>query len=238
MDILRQQAQQQAMQQSRDLLNLELCYSVIWQAYSSENRDMMLRSISYYQNLFPLNTVEIRGKITDEFVSHGLPQPIFSPFLTPTDNEVKLNVLGCLKAIDNQISRLNYYKTHYTYATQTLFEPKQPFTQEQVLLREECGELKVADLLSVSKYAVKVAQAINPENENYDKANAAITAFQGIDAVLNNKPDDKPVNKMLHLANDFLTTAVKASAEKKETKGGILVVSLLVDLAIDFFCKK
>lgn len=229
---------QQAMQQSQELLNLEISKTSLWIAYNAENRDMILRSISYYQNIFPLNIVEIRGKITDEFVSNGLPRPIFSPFLTPTDNEVKLNALGCLKAIDNQISRLNYYQTHYTYATQTLFEPKQPFTQEQVLLREEKGELKVADLLSVSKYAVKVAQAIDPENENYDKANAAITAFQGIEAVLNNKPDDKLVNKMLHLVNDFLTTVVKTSADKKETKGGILVVSLLVDLAIDFFCKR
>lgn len=235
MDILRQQ---EAMKQSQDLLNLEICKSSLWIAYSAENRDMMFRSISYYQNLFPLNLIEIRGKITDEFVSHDLPQPTFSPFLTPTDYEVKLNVVGCLKAIDCQISRLNYYQTHYTYATQMLFEPKHPFTQGQVLLQEEKGELKVADLLSVSKYAVKVAQAIDPENEDYDKANAAITVFQGIDAALNNKPNDKPLKKMLHLANDFLTTVVKVSTENKDAKSGIMGISLLVDLAIDFFCKK
>src|SRR5574344_350420 len=229
---------QQAMQQSQELVNLEISKTSLWIAYNAENRDMILRSISYYQNIFPLNIVEIRGKITDEFVSNGLPRPIFSPFLTPTDNEVKLNALGCLKAIDNQISRLNYYQTHYTYATQTLFEPKHPFTQGQVLLQEEKGELKVADLLSVSKYAVKVAQAIDPENEDYDKANAAITVFQGIDAALNNKPNDKPLKKMLHLANDFLTTVVKVSTENKDAKSGMMGISLLVDSAIDFFCKK
>ena len=233
--ILRQQQEQQ---QYQELLKLEMCYSALWKAYSSENRDMMLRSISYYQNLFPLNIVEIRGQIINEFVSRGFSQPIFSPFLTPTDYEVKLNILGCIKAIDNHVNQLNYYKIHYTYATQTLFETRQLFTSQQILLQEDKGVLKVSDLLSVLKYAIKVAQAIDPENENFDKANAAITAFQGIDAVLNNKPEDKPVNKMLHLANDFLTSAVKESAEKKETKGEILVVSLLVDLAIDFFCKK
>jgi hypothetical protein len=99
-------------------------------------------------------------------------------------------------------------------------------------------QLKVADLLAVSKYAISVAEAIDPDNEAFSKANAAITTFQGIDTILNNKPEDKPVNKMLHLATSFLSSVVKSSLKDSDAKRGITITAIMVDLAIDFFCKK
>lgn len=226
-------------QQSQKLLNLEISKSLLNSSLISKQRDQMIRSILYCKNSEnPQVNLQIDADVRSVFAANGIDFIESKNIYLLSDKELEYNVQGCLQTIENEYNQLNYYQTHYTYATQTLFEAKQSFTQEQVLLRENEGELKVADLLSVSKYAVKVAQAIDPENENYDKANAAITVFQGIDAVLKNKPDDKPINKMLHLANDFLTTVVKASAEKKETKGGILAVSLMVVLTIDFLCKK
>lgn len=231
---------QQAQQQSRELLELEISLSLLNAALNSKRRDLMIRSVLYSKRC-------MNGKFTQQ-IDHNV-QLVFQfnginsinntiNFSCISDKELEYNVQGCLRTINDAYSCLFYYRTHYTYAMQTLSAPQQVFLPQQVLLKEEKGVLRVADLLSVSKYAVKVAQAIDPENESYDKASAAITVFQGIDSVLNNKPEDKPVNKMLHLANDYLTTVVKACAEKKETKGGIIVVSLLVDLAIDFFCKK
>ena len=79
---------------------------------------------------------------------------------------------------------------------------------------------------------------MEPSNEEYAKANAAITVFQGIDAILNNKPEDKPVNKMLHLATSFISSVVKSSIKDNETKRGVTITAIMVDLAIDFFCKK
>ena len=99
-------------------------------------------------------------------------------------------------------------------------------------------QLKVADLLKVSKYAVSIAEAIDPSNEEYAKANAAITVFQGIDAVLNNKPEDKPINKMLHLATSFISSVVKLSIKDDEAKRGVTTTAIMVDLVIDFFCGK
>ena len=99
-------------------------------------------------------------------------------------------------------------------------------------------QLKVADLIAVSKYAMSVAEAIEPSNEEYAKANAAITVFQGIDALLNNKPEDKPVNKMLHLATSFISSVVKSSIKDDEAKRGVTITAIMVDLAIDFFWKK
>ena len=99
-------------------------------------------------------------------------------------------------------------------------------------------QLKVADLLAVSKYAVSIAETIDPSNEEYAKAGAAITAFQGIDNVLNNESEDKPVNKMLHLATVFLSSVVKSSLIDNDAKRGATVTSIMLDLAIDFFCNK
>ena len=96
----------------------------------------------------------------------------------------------------------------------------------------------VADLLAVSKYAVSIAEAMEPSNEEDAKANAAITVFLGFDAILNNKPEDKPVNKMLHLATSFISSVVKSSIKDDETKRGVTITAIMIDLAIDFFSKK
>ena len=76
---------------------------------------------------------------------------------------------------------------------------------------------------------------MNPDDENIELASAAITVFQGIETVLNNKPQDIPINKKLHIANVFLSSIVKVNIEDKDTKRGITITSTLIDLVIDFF---
>ena len=76
---------------------------------------------------------------------------------------------------------------------------------------------------------------MNPNDENIELASAAITVFQGIEATLNNKPQDISVNKKLHIANGFLSTIVKANIKDSDTKRGITITSTLIDLVIDFF---
>ena len=79
---------------------------------------------------------------------------------------------------------------------------------------------------------------MNPDDENIELASAAITVFQGIETVLNNKPQDIPINKKLHIANCFLSSIVKVNVEDKDTKRGITITSTLIDLVIDFFTSK
>ena len=76
---------------------------------------------------------------------------------------------------------------------------------------------------------------MNPNDENIELASAAITVFQGIEAVLNNKPQDISINKKLHIANGFLSSIVKANINDSDTKRGITITSTLIDLVIDFF---
>ena len=155
------------------------------------------------------------------------------------DTLLRMNIQGCLKALQFELGRRNIYSTQHTYAQSVLYRPAHAFQQEEVLYQNAQGhQLKVADLLAVSKYAVSIAEAIEPSNEKYAKANAAIMVFQGIDAILNNKPEDKPVNKMLHLATSFISSVVKSSIKDDEAKRGVTITAIMVDLAIDFFCKK
>ena len=99
-------------------------------------------------------------------------------------------------------------------------------------------QLKVSDFLAVSKYAISIAEAIEPSNKEYAEASAAITVLQGIDAILNNKPEDKPINKMLHLVTSFISSVVKSSIKNHENTRDVTVTALMVDMVIDFFCKK
>ena len=79
---------------------------------------------------------------------------------------------------------------------------------------------------------------MNHDDENIELASAAITVFQGIETILNNKPQDIPINKKLHIANGFLSSIVKVNIEDKDTKRGITITSTLIDLVIDFFTSK
>lgn len=96
----------------------------------------------------------------------------------------------------------------------------------------------MADLLKVLKYPISIAEAIEPNNENYEFANAALTVLQGIDATLNNKSEDKPMNKMLHLATSFISSIVKSSLTNAQDKRNVTVTTIMLDLTIDFFCTK
>ena len=229
-------------QQANEVLRLEIAYSNLYKAYMLGDRNKM---ISHYIATgyigIPNFAESVQCQTKQEMLSNGI-----LPDILPTsidnikdDTLLRMNVVGCLKALQNEINIRNIYRTHYTYAQNILYQPNHIFRQEEVLYQNPYGQqLKVADILAVSKYAVSIAEAIAPDDENFSKANAAITALQSIDATLNNKPEDKPVNKMLHLVTSFISSVVKSSIKNDEAKRGVTITALMVDLTIDFFCKK
>ena len=225
-----------------EVLRLEIAYSNLYRAYISDNREDMIAkyvavgnvNIPYFTDSIFLNTKQTM--LANGVIPNTLPTSIYD---IKDDALLRMNVQGCLNAIHEELGRRNIYSTQYTYAQSVLYRPTHTFQQEEVLYQNDEGrQLKVADLLAVSKYAVSIAEAIEPSNEEYAKANAAITVFQGLDAILNNKPEDKPVNKMLHLATSFISSVVKSSIMDDETKRGVTITAIMVDLAIDFLCKK
>ena len=229
-------------QRADEVLRLEIAYSNLYLAYMSDNREDMIAkyvavgnvNIPYFTDSIFLNTKQTM--LANGVIPNTLSTSIYD---IKDDALLRMNVQGCLNALKEELGRHNIYSSQYTYAQSVLYRPTHSFQQEEVLYQNAQGrQLKVADLLAVSKYAMSVAEAIEPSNEEYAKANAAITVFQSIDALLNNKPEDKPVNKMLHLATSFISSVVKSSIKDDEAKRGVTITAIMVDLAIDFFCKK
>ena len=229
-------------QRADEVLRLEIAYSNLYRAYIYDNREDMIAkyvavgnvNIPYFTDSIFLNTKQTM--LANGVIPNTLPTSIYD---IKDDALLRMNVQGCLNALKEELGRRNIYSSQYTYAQSVLYRPTHTFQQEEVLYQNDQGrQLKVADLLAVSKYAVSIAEAIEPSNEEYAKASAAITVFQGIDAILNNKPEDKPVNKMLHLATSFISSVVKSSIKDDEAKRGVTITAIMVDLAIDFFCKK
>ena len=227
-------------QRNDEILRLEIAYSNLSRAYVSGRRDEMIGAVAAALISNPNHVTTLKNGIDKVFTrQYGYKFLRNLNWCFISDEDVKLNVEGCLKAIIETLSQYKFYDHNYTYAQSVLYRPTHTFQQEEVLYQNAQGrQLKVADLLAVSKYAMSVAEAIEPSNEEYAKANAAITVFQGIDALLNNKPEDKPVNKMLHLATSFISSVVKSSIKDDKAKRGVTITAIMVDLAIDFFCKK
>ena len=227
-------------QRNDEILRLEIAYSNLSRAYVSGRRDEMIGAVAAALISNPNHVTTLKNGIDKVFTrQYGYKFLRNLNWCFISDEDVKLNVEGCLKAIIETLSQYKFYDHNYTYAQSVLYRPTHTFQQEEVLYQNAQGrQLKVADLLAVSKYAMSVAEAIEPSNEEYAKANASITVFQGIDALLNNKPEDKPVNKMLHLATSFISSVVKSSIKDDEAKRGVTITAIMVDLAIDFFCKK
>ena len=228
-------------QKNEEFLRLEIAYSNLYRAYISGNVDSMRYQYDLASRInipFLANSIQSHTKLVMQS-NNILLTAATSIYAIQYKNAVLMNVRGCLNALKEELGRRNIYSSQYTYAQSVLYRPTHTFQQEEVLYQNDQGrQLKVADLLAVSKYAVSVAEAIDPGNEGFAKASAAITTFQGIDAILNNKPEDKPVNKMLHLATSFLSSVVKSSLKDNDAKRGVTITAIMVDLAIDFFCKK
>ena len=228
-------------QKNEEFLRLEIAYSNLYRAYMLGDIDRMRYQYDLASQIdIPFFTKSIQSHTKLVMRSNNVvPTVTISIYAIQDKNEVLMNVQGCLNAIHEELGRRNIYSTKYTYAQSVLDRPTHTFQHEEVLYQNIQGhQLKVADLLAVSKYAVSIAEVIEPSNEEYAKANAAITVFQGIDAILNNKPEDKPVNKMLHLATSFISSVVKSSIKDDEARRGITITAIMVDLAIDFFRKK
>lgn len=222
------------------ILQIEVAYTSLYQAYLSNDRNRMTDAyikagklgIPYFQESVMIETK--RAFITNGMV-YGPPTDIQQIWDMPS---LQMNVIGCLNALQTELNQRKAYQSH-GYAQQMLYgRPHHVFCGYETLYTKQNQELKVADLLKVLRYSISVAQAIEPDNENYEYASAALTVLQGIDATLNNKPEDKPVSKMLHLATSFLSSIVKSSLTNAQDKRNVTITSIMLDLAIDFFCDK
>ena len=224
-----------------ELVLLETCYANLYNAYISGDRTKM--ESEYLKAIYlpipgfiercniEVGTIFRKNGIYAYHQVHNISEIHALSYL-----ELKLNVEGRLAVILDEIRHKNQFGRSSAYSL--LSRVNYTYTPNEVLYAPASDrQLKVSDLLSVVKYATSVAEAIQPDNVYYSRASAAITVFQGIDALLNNRPEDKPISKMLHLATSFLSSVVKSSLTNTEAKREVTISTIMVDLVIDFFCK-
>lgn len=225
-------------QLANEVLRLEITYSNLYRAYLSENKNEMISAIVNALTNNPSHVALLQGSMDRIFTENYGSNRGKSNWLLVSNQDVKLNVEECMQTIHARLSDITFYKNNYTYAQKILYKPNLTFYSNDILYNDSKGQLlKVSDFLVVSKYAISIAESIEPNNEEFAKANAVITTLQGIDAILNNKPEDKPVNKMLHLAISFISSVVKSPIKNDETKRNVTITSTMIDLVIDFFVK-
>lgn len=225
---------------SNEISSLKYAHSILQEAYLSKDRDQINRAYNYATGL-PIIGLRQRIQFETQKLFYSI-SPNVSIYPVAIDNldqqQLELNINGCFNALKTEIELRELYKNNNSYAQRQLTQPTHVFHPLDIINYTPNGNLKVADLLSVLKYASSIAEVIDPQNEDYARATATITVCQVMDAILNNKPNDKPINKLMHLMTSFLCTTVKSSISDPKLKQGITISSIAVDLAIDFFCKK
>lgn len=227
-------------QHNDEILNLEIAYSTLYRAYIFGNRTEMINAIMSVSLDDPYHIASLQNGInrifTEKYGSRWCETPNWDLI---SDTDIKLNVEGLLNALSNDLSKLNIYQTNYTYAQSVLFQPYRTFERNDIIYIHKDGkQLTVADFLAVSKYAIRIAEAIDPCDKNFAMARAAIGTLQGIIAILNNTPENKPVNKLLHLVSKFISSVVKSSLKNEDAEQDVSITSTMIDLAIDFLIKE
>lgn len=216
---------------------LEKANSYLYMALSSQNNNDMRQAIGYVMVNLPFvidsaynNTVQIMK----EKGIHTIKEVYFVADVE--EKNLADNTLGYLLAVNSILERI-YPKTFSQESILSIYYPQLPLRATDLIYESRNGQLKVVDLLSIAGYVIKIANAIAPDQRN-EQASAAITVFKGIELALNNQRQDKPLNKMLHLANDFLTSVVKSNIKRDEEKRSMTITSAMVDVLIDFLIRK
>ncbi len=221
---------------------LRTAYCNMQSAYVSGNRSWIEYELNNATNL-QIHGIGIDIQFeTRKIIRSNQPDAIItqvSPNQLPED-QLWYNVQGYLNALQKhgEIRLRELYMHNDSFAQRVIFQSNHKFCSSDVLDSNQKGELKVEDLLTVLKYACSIAEAISPENEDYVRASATITVYQTIDAILNNRPAENKINGLLHLMVSFLSTKVKNSLNDPVAKQNVTLSAIVVDLAIDFFCKK
>ena len=218
-----------------DHLILEICRVKLQEALDSKKKDKMIASLKYANSILPYS-VSLNGVDEARVIIYSKGKvPVRVKYDDLNLVNARWNVQGFIAAIDQEFMNVqcDSYRARFARVGEIL-DKQVEWQKEDVLYQKDANVLNVENFLSVCSYAIKVGQTIDPKDELYDEASAAVSVFKGLECVMNNKSVSNNIPKMLHLANDFLLVAVKPSLEKRELRQDATNLSLFVDLVIDF----
>ena len=223
-----------------DYLILQICRVRLQEALDSGRKEEMIESLKYSKKVLPYSVARNGVEETRVIIysNHGRPERM--PFEYLDELSVRWNVQGFIAAIDKELMYVQYKRYRVPFERcRAVFERDVVWKGSDVLYEHGSGVLDVEGFLKVCGYAVKVGEAVDSNNELFDEACAAVSVFKGLELVLENSAGyDSTAPRMLYLANDFLVKAVRPSLEKEDCQQAAVGLSLLVDLAIDFFSAK
>lgn len=125
-------------QHADEVLRLEIAYSNLYKAYVLGDRNEMINHyIATGYIGIPNFAKLVQSKTKQEMLSNRI-----LPDILPTsidnikdDTLLRMNIVGCLKALQNEINIRNIYRNHYTYAQKffisliTYFGKKKSYTK-------------------------------------------------------------------------------------------------------------
>ena len=228
-----------------DYLILQICRVKLQEALDSGRKEEMIESLKYSTKVLPYSVVRNGVEETRVIMYGNNVRPVKGPVEWLDEMSARWSVQGFIAAVDKEFSYVQYrsYREPFERCMEVLGS-KAVWWRGDVLYRHGSRTLDVEGFLRVSSYAVEVGEALSlafdSNNELYDEAAAAVSVFKGLGLVLGNRARycAVPQIQMIHLANDFLVKAVRPSLEKEDCQRAAVGLSLLVDLACDFFSTK
>jgi len=156
---------------------------------------------------------------------------------TSSYNEQRALACDYINILENKL--LVTYASNFLFsdrAIQLIYYNNNGFNHAQLLHRRNGIELKVSDVLAVIGYAKDIYESLGGKVD--DRINYALMVLNSIELALNNKKQDKPINKLLHLTVDVLSDVYKKAVADEQADRVISVSSIIVNLTIDFLVKE
>lgn len=216
---------------------MQIAYDSLYIAFIRRDR----KAIEHYcQNCRELGIVQFHEKANMEMERMYSQMGIRTIPTPSTLEQLPFDVLlvyaqACMNVLFNEQTQSIRYNCQYAY--QTLAYPRQ-FKDNDVLYSQNNSHLTVGNFLKVIKYALSIAEILNPDDKRISYASASVLALQTIDNILNNKSEVELTKHTLHIATDFLASNVKESLNDTNAKRSVAVSALMVNLAIDFLVKE
>jgi len=203
-------------------------------AIHSYNTDYLIDSLNEADRQFCLRIIVL----TDILAANNgvLPTidtiPQYNHYVSLANSYIEIlqDELRYLQGVNIGYSRFSSRTINLLYNSQEQFTPNKP------LYQSNGKTLTVANVLSVVGYATKVIEMFGVKID--DKYSVALMVLNSIDLALNNRKQDKPLNKALHLTNDVLSEVAKKAIDDEKAGRVVSGMSLLVDLTIDFLVKE